>query len=153
MGPKSVSMVPFAAMYEDQFVAIRVAVIERHGRGAARHVELDVAVAQERHRQPLRIFQVGRFQPVQIEAMGPQFAFEAHPAGRRVRVIEMRALAVEAFAAVLFFEGPFRQADVGLRGDFAFFQRIHAPLPASMVAQALANWRAHLAGSRLQPAA
>src|ERR1017187_700959 len=51
------------------------------------------------------------------------------PSGRRVGVVKMRALAVKAFAPVFFFEGPFRQPDVGLRGDFAFFQRIHAPLP------------------------
>jgi hypothetical protein len=96
---------------------------------AARHAELDVAIPQERHRQPLRIVEVGRFQPVQVEAMGPQLALEPHPSGRRVGVIEMRALTVKAFAPVLFFEGPFGQADVGLRGNFAFFQRIHAPLP------------------------
>jgi hypothetical protein len=53
--------------------------------------------------------------------MGAQFAFEAGPAGGRVGVIEVGALAVEAFAAVFFFEGSLGQADVGLRGKFALF--------------------------------
>jgi hypothetical protein len=39
----------------------------------------------------------------------------------------MRALSVETFAAVFFFECPGRQSDVGLTGNFAFFERIHAP--------------------------
>ena len=119
---------PLAAMHEDQLVAIRVAIVERHGRGAPRNVQLHVVVAQERDRQPLGIAQIGRLQPVQIEAVRPQLAFETDPAGGRVRVIEMRALAVKALAPVLFLEGAFRQADVGLRGDFAFLERIHAHL-------------------------
>ena len=66
--------------------------------------------------------------------MGPQLALEPHPSGRRVRVIQMRALAVKALAPVFFFEGPFRQPDVGLRGSFAFLKRIHAPLPLLSIA-------------------
>ena len=40
----------------------------------------------------------------------------------------MRGFAVEAFAPVLFLEGPLGQADVGLGGGFALLERIHAAL-------------------------
>ena len=65
---------------------------------------------------------------IQIEAVRPQFAFKANPAGGRMRVVEMRGFAVKALAAVFFFEGALGQADMGLVGGFAFFERIHVAL-------------------------
>ena len=118
---------PLAPVHENQFVAVRVAKVKRHRRRAARHVQPYVLVAQERHRQTLRVAQVRGFQPVQIEAVRPQFPFEPDPAGGWMSVVKVRALAVKAFTPVFFFEGSFRKSHVGLCGDLALFQRIHSP--------------------------
>ena len=40
-------------------------------------------------------------------------------------VIEMRGFAVESFAAVLLFIGALGEADMGLAGEFAFFEGVH----------------------------
>src|SRR5713226_9305499 len=58
--------------------------------------------------------------------MRPELTFETNPTGRRVRVIKVRRLAIETFAAVFFLECAVWQADVGLRRRFAFLERIHA---------------------------
>ena len=55
-----------------------------------------------------------------IDAMRPQLAFEANPAGRRMGVIEVRRLAVKTFAAVLLFVSSCRQTDVRLLCCLAF---------------------------------
>src|ERR1700722_17243884 len=41
-------------------------------------------------------------------------------------VIEVRGFSVEAFAAVLLFIGALGEADVGLAGEFTFFEGVHA---------------------------
>ena len=110
-----------AAMDENQLVAVRIAVVERHRLGAARDVQRHIVVPEERHRHALRIALVRRRQLVQIEAMRPELAFEANPAGGRVRVVEVRRLAIEAFAAMLFLEGAIGQPDVRLGGGLALF--------------------------------
>ena len=43
-------------------------------------------------------------------------------------VVKVGGLAVETLAAVLFLEGALGQADMGLIGGFAFFERIHVAL-------------------------
>ena len=94
-----------AAMDEVQLVAIGIAEVERHGLRAARDGQADVVVAEERHGHAFGVGEVGGLQAVEIEAMRAQLAFEADPAGGRMRVVEMRGFAVEAFAAVLLFVG------------------------------------------------
>jgi hypothetical protein len=44
-----------------------------------------------------------------------------------MRVVEVGAFSIEAFAPVFFFIGAFRNADVRLLGDLALFQWIHGP--------------------------
>jgi hypothetical protein len=44
-------------------------------------------------------------------------------------MVKVRGLAVESAAPMLFFEGPFRDADVGLTGGLAFLERIHGDAP------------------------
>src|SRR5450755_3733805 len=61
--------------------------------------------------------------------MRPQFAFKANPSGGRMRVIQVRRLAVKSSPPVLFLESPLRDSDVSLAGGFAFFQRIHGVSP------------------------
>jgi hypothetical protein len=77
----------FPAMHEDQFVPVRIAIIKRHRRRAPRHVQLYVMVAQERHRGALRVVEIGRRQPVQIETMRAQLALEPDPAGWRMGMV------------------------------------------------------------------
>ncbi len=72
--------------------------------------------------------------------MRPQLAFKANPSGGRMRVVKMRGFAVKALAAVLFFEGALGQADVGLVGGFAFFERIHVALQLQYTARADCGW-------------
>ncbi len=122
-----------AAMDEVQLVAIGVAEIERHRLRAARDVEPDVAIAEKRDRHAFGVREVGGLELVQIEAVRPELAFKANPAGGRMRVIEMSGFAVESLAPMLFFEGPFGQADVGLVGGFAFLERIHGLSPDSSI--------------------
>ena len=117
-----------AAVDEHQLVAIGIAVVERHGRGAARDVQGYVVVAQEGDREARGVVQVVRLKAVQVEAVRPQRAFEADPAGGRVRMVEMRALAVKAFAPVLFLVSALGQPDVRLPGKLAFLERVHAAL-------------------------
>src|SRR5271154_620184 len=57
--------------------------------------------------------------------MRAELAGEANPISGRMRVVKVRGLAVEAFAAVFLFKGPVGQADVGLSSSFAFFEWIH----------------------------
>ena len=57
--------------------------------------------------------------------MGTQFALEAGPIGGRMRVVEMRALAVKTFAAVLFLVRACGDADVGLRGELTLLDGVH----------------------------
>ena len=76
-----------AAMYEDQLIAIRVAIVERHGRGAARNIQLYIAIAQERHGLPCGSAKIRGCEPVQVEAMRAELAFEAHPSRGGVGVI------------------------------------------------------------------
>jgi hypothetical protein len=59
--------------------------------------------------------------------MGAELALEADPAGGRMRVIEVRALAVEPLAAVLLLVSPRRNPDVGLGSELSLFQRVHRP--------------------------
>ncbi len=103
-----------AAMHEDQLVAVRVAVVKRHRLGAPRHVQHHVLVSQHRRGRSFAVAQIRRFHAVQIEAVRPQLAFEPDPAGGRMRVIEVRALAVKSLAPVLFLVGAFRQAHMRL---------------------------------------
>ncbi len=58
--------------------------------------------------------------------MRAQFAFKPDPARGRVRVIEVRRLAIEAFAPMLFLECAIGQPDVRLARGFALLERIHA---------------------------
>src|SRR2546429_7205922 len=58
--------------------------------------------------------------------MRPKLAFETNPSRGRVRMVEVRRLAIEALAPVLFLERAVRQPDVGLRRRFALLERIHA---------------------------
>ena len=135
-------------MDEDQLVAIGIAVVERHGLRAARNIEFDVVVAQEGDRHAFGVVQIGGREAVQIEEVRAQFAFEADPAGGRMRVIEVRALAVESLAAVLFFVGAFRNADVGLWGEFTLLEGVHGASFSRIAAQggedAIGPYRVHL---------
>src|SRR5258708_4502713 len=61
--------------------------------------------------------------------MRPKLAFKTDPAGGRMRVIKVCRFAVESLAPMLFFKSPVRNADMGLAGCLAFFQRIHGYAP------------------------
>ncbi len=54
----------FAAMDEDQLVAVRIAIVERHWLGAPRNVQRYVVVPEERHRHALGITLICRGEPV-----------------------------------------------------------------------------------------
>ena len=68
---------------------------------------------------------IGGLKLVQIQTMRPQLAFESDPIRRRMRVIEVRGLAIKPFASVLFFVSALGKPDMGLGGEFAFFEGVH----------------------------
>ena len=115
-----------AAMDEEQFIAVGVAIVERHGFAAAGDEQRDIGVAQEGGGHACGVVEVGGLKQVEIEAVGAEFSLEADPAGGSVGVIEVRRLAEESFAAVLLFEGAFGKTHVGLASGLAFFEWIHA---------------------------
>jgi hypothetical protein len=45
-----------------------------------------------------------------------------------MRVVKMRGFAVKALTAMFFFKSALGQANMGLIGGFAFFERIHVAL-------------------------
>src|SRR5579871_1321653 len=114
-------------MHKNQFVAIGVAVVERHRLGSPRNVERDIVISQEGDWHALGIVAIGGRELVQIEQVWPQLAFEAGPSGRRMRVVKVRALAVKPFAPMLFLVGAFRNPDMRLGCKLATLQWIHAP--------------------------
>src|SRR5439155_5394587 len=106
-------------------VAVGVAEVERHGMRAARDRKLHVVIAEEGDGRAAWIGEIRGLEIVQIEAVGAQLAFESDPSGGRMRVVEMRGFSVESFTAVLFFISALREADMGLSGEFAFFEGVH----------------------------
>src|SRR5580704_2887005 len=82
------------------------------------------------------VIQVGGSEQVQIETVRFKLAFEAYPAGGWMRVIQVRGFPVESLAPMLFLEGPFGQADMGLIGSLAFLERIHGLSPVSSIGSA-----------------
>ena len=96
--------------------------------------------------RPSASFRSPRFDLIQIKAVRPQFAFKANPSSGRMRVVEMGGFAVKPFAAMFFLKGTCGQADMGLGGRFAFFERIHVALPTSVYVamDRLVRYRHHL---------
>ena len=69
---------------------------------------------------------VPRLQLVEVETMRPQLPFKPSPSGGRMRMIKVRRLSKKSLASMLLFERAFRNANVGLDGDFAFLKGTHA---------------------------
>jgi hypothetical protein len=93
---------------------------------------LDVVISQEGGGQAFGVVQIAGLQLIEIETMWPQFAFKPNPSSRGMGVVKVRRFAVKSLPAVLFFESAFGQADMGLIGGFAFFERIQAPSNSSI---------------------
>src|ERR1700732_97936 len=79
----------FAAVNEDQFVAICIPVVERHRLRAPRYVEGHVIISEECHWRAVSLMLVAGRQAVQVEAMRGQLAFEANPSGGRGGVVRV----------------------------------------------------------------
>src|SRR5262249_51650657 len=92
-----------ATVNKEELVAIGVAVVERHRLRTPGHVKRDVVVAEKGGGHALGIVEVARLNAVKVEEVRPELAFETDPSGGRVRVVKVRALAVETFASVLLF--------------------------------------------------
>src|SRR5258708_2430286 len=58
--------------------------------------------------------------------MWGEVALETNAAGGRMRVIKVRGFSVKSLTAVLLFIGAFGEADVGLLGESALLERVHA---------------------------
>ena len=116
------------AMDEVKLVAIRVAEVKGHRVTSTGDRKPDIVVSKKCRGQTFGIVQIAGLELIQIEAVRPQLAFKANPSGGRMGVVKMRGFAVKALAAVFFFESALGQADMGLIGGFAFFERIHVAL-------------------------
>src|ERR1700733_8447624 len=111
-----------------QLVAVGVAEVKRHRVASTRYRYPNVVVSKKCGGKAFGVAEIARLDLVQIEAVRPQFAFEANPSSGRMRVVDMRGFAVKTLAAVFFLKGTLGQADMRLARRFAFFERIHFAL-------------------------